>query len=218
MAEAANHREAILGSIRGSLGTQETAAAIAAEYAAIPRTYTRSSELDRRAVIALFEDRLLEYDAGVYHAMPETIAGVIAGILTARGKVSLAIPAELPPEWLPQGYGFADAAKMNADELDKVGGLVSGCTVAIAETGSIVLQNAAGQGARILSLVPDYHLCVVFAEQVVATVPEAFERIERTSTLPTTFISGPSATADIEMTRIKGVHGPRFLDVLLVSD
>jgi L-lactate dehydrogenase complex protein LldG len=217
MAEAANHRAAILASIRRSLGAEDTVAAIGAEYAAIPRTYTRSGGLDQRVVMALFEDRLLEYDAGVYHSTAESIAGAIAGILNARGKASLAIPAGLSAEWLPQGFAFEDATKMDADELDKVEGILSGCTVAIAETGSIVLQNAAAQGARILSLVPDYHLCVVFAEQVVATVPEAFERIEQTSTLPTTFISGPSATADIEMTRIKGVHGPRFLDVLLVD-
>jgi L-lactate dehydrogenase complex protein LldG len=90
--------------------------------------------------------------------------------------------------------------------------------VAIAETGTLVLQNVPGQGRRILSLVPDYHLCVVLASQIVATVPEAFARLAATSTLPTTFISGPSATADIEMTRIKGVHGPRFLDVVIVED
>ena len=89
--------------------------------------------------------------------------------------------------------------------------------MAIAETGSIVLQNAPAQGPRILSLVPDYHLCLVFAVQLVATVPEGFDRLNATSVLPTTFISGPSATADIEMTRIKGVHGPRFLDVLIVQ-
>jgi len=110
------------------------------------------------------------------------------------------------------------ADSYDAYQLDKKQGVLSGCTVAIAETGSIVLQNAAAQGPRTLSLVPDYHLCVVFEEQMVATVPEAFERIEATSALPTTFISGPSATADIEMTRIKGVHGPRFLDVVLVAD
>jgi L-lactate dehydrogenase complex protein LldG len=95
-------------------------------------------------------------------------------------------------------------------------GVITGCTIAIAETGSIVLQSAAAQGPRILSLVPDYHLCVVFAEQIVETVPESFAQLDATSMLPTTFISGPSATADIEMTRIKGVHGPRFLDVVLV--
>ena len=191
----------------------ETHAAIAADYAAIPRTYARSSELDQRAVVALFEDRLLEYDAGVYHASVASIADVIAAILTARGKTGAAIPEGLSAEWLPQGFSIDDATGMDADALDKVQGILSGCTVAIAETGSIVLQNAPAQGARILSLVPDYHLCVVFASQIVATVPEAFDRIEGTSTLPTTFISGPSATADIEMTRTKGVHGPRFLDV-----
>jgi L-lactate dehydrogenase complex protein LldG len=106
----------------------------------------------------------------------------------------------------------------DAFQLDGVQGILTGCTVAIAETGSIVLQNGPAQGPRILSLVPDYHLCLVFAGQIVATVPEAFDRLAETSALPTTFISGPSATADIEMTRIKGVHGPRFLDVLLVAD
>ncbi len=124
----------------------------------------------------------------------------------------------MPAEWLPQGFAFEVADLYDAYQLDKMQGVLSGCTVTIAETGSIVLQNAAAQGPRTLSLVPDYHLCVVFEEQMVATVPEAFKRIEATSALPTTFISGPSATADIEMTRIKGVHGPRFLDVLLVAD
>jgi len=130
----------------------------------------------------------------------------------------MAIPAGLPVGWLPQGFVFEDATGMDAHEMDKTQGILTGCTVAIAETGSIVLQNAAAQGPRILTLVPDYHLCVVFTSQIVVTVPEAFDRIETTSALPTTFISGPSATADIEMTRIKGVHGPRFLDVLLVDD
>jgi L-lactate dehydrogenase complex protein LldG len=90
--------------------------------------------------------------------------------------------------------------------------------VAIATTGTLVLQNAPGQGARKLSLVPDYHLCVVDSSQVIETVPEGFAALEQSKSSPTTFISGPSATADIEMTRIKGVHGPRFLDVILVCD
>ena len=106
---------------------------------------------------------------------------------------------------------------LSAAELDRMDGVLTGCTVAVAETGSIVLQSGPWQGSRALTLVPDYHLCVVFAEQVVETVPESFARLEATQSLPTTFFSGPSATADIEMTRIKGVHGPRFLDVLLVE-
>jgi len=218
MANSANHRAAILDSIRRSLGASETPESIALEYATISRTYTRASGLDQRAVVELFADRLLEYDAGVYHAETRSISGVVAEILKTRGKTGMAIPAGLPVGWLPQGFVFKEATGMDAHELDKTEGILTGCTVAIAETGSIVLQNAAAQGPRILTLVPDYHLCVVFTSQIVVTVPEAFDRIETTSALPTTFISGPSATADIEMTRIKGVHGPRFLDVLLVDD
>jgi L-lactate dehydrogenase complex protein LldG len=218
MHNSVDHRATILGSIRRSLGAPVPDADIAAEYAAIRRTYVRSSNLDKHAISELFEDRLREYDAGVYHADDSSISTVVAEILRARAKTGLAIPAGVPTEWLPQGFAFDEANLFDAFQLDRTQGVLTGCTVAIAETGSIVMQNAKAQGARILSLVPDYHLCLVFAGQIVATVPEAFERIEATSALPTTFISGPSATADIEMTRIKGVHGPRFLDVLLVDD
>jgi len=216
MSEVIDHRAAILGSVRKALGAAATKDEIAAEYAAIPRTYSKSGTMERPALLAHFEERLLEYDAGVYRAAPGEIAAKVAEILAARKKPGLAVPEGVPAEWLPGDFGFA-LASHDALELDKTAGVLTGCTVAIAETGSIVLQNAAAQGARILSLVPDYHLCVVFAEQVVLTVPEAFARLAETSSLPTTFVSGPSATADIEMTRIKGVHGPRFLDVVIVS-
>jgi L-lactate dehydrogenase complex protein LldG len=218
MSAPVNHRAAILGSIRNALISKKSPDSIAAEYAAIARSYTRSSNAGMHAVIELFADRLLEYDAGVYRASGANISSVIAEVLTTRGKKSLAIPAGLPAEWLPEDFVFEEANGFDAYRLDRSEGALTGCTVAIAETGSIVLQNADAQGPRILSLVPDYHLCVVHAEQIVATVPEAFERIESTATLPTTFISGPSATADIEMTRIKGVHGPRFFDVVIVED
>jgi L-lactate dehydrogenase complex protein LldG len=217
VAESVNHRAAILSSIRRSLGSSKSPSAIATEYEAIARTYTRSSELSASAIVELLEDRLREYDAGVYHSSAQSVAGVIGEILAGRNKKSLVIPAGLPASWLPRGFTFDEADLFDEYRLDKTEGVLSGCTVAIAETGTIVLQNAPAQGPRILSLVPDYHLCVVLAHQIVATVPEAFERFKATSGLPTTFISGPSATADIEMTRIKGVHGPRFLDVLIVA-
>jgi L-lactate dehydrogenase complex protein LldG len=217
MPEGSNSRSRILASIRMSLGEVSSPEAIAAEYEAIPREYTQGSLERKDDLVALFKDRLLEYDAGVYHSSADGIAEVIETILSKRGKRGLAIPAGLPAEWLPSVYMFDLAQEFDAYQLDRTEGILSGCTVAIAETGSIVLQNADAQGARILSLVPDYHLCVVFADQIVATVPEAFARLEETSTLPTTFISGPSATADIEMTRIKGVHGPRFLDIVIVD-
>jgi L-lactate dehydrogenase complex protein LldG len=218
MPETRDDRAAILGDIRRSLGEAAVPAAIAAEYAAIARGYKRVGALSSHDLLELFVDRLLEYDAGVYRIASDAIAETVAEVLTRRGKHGLAIPAGLPDAWLPQGFGFAVANLFSAQQVDGVEGILTGCTVAIAETGSIVLQTADGQGPRLLSLVPDYHLCVVFAEQVVATVPEAFARLAATSTLPTTFISGPSATADIEMTRIKGVHGPRFVDVILVSE
>jgi len=200
MPDSSTARSRILASIRMSLGAASTADSIAAEYGTIARHYNRSSAAEEHALLDLFTDRLLEYDAGVHRSSREGIAATVAEILGLRAKHNIAVP----DTW-------------SKDQLDKVEGTLSACSVAIAETGTIVLQNCPGQGPRSLSLVPDYFLCVVLAEQIVATVPEAFDRILATSTLPTTFISGPSATADIEMTRIKGVHGPRFLDVILAT-
>jgi L-lactate dehydrogenase complex protein LldG len=217
MPDNSSARSRILASIRMSLGASSTAEAIAAEYGTISHSYTRSSVADEHARLHLFTDRLLEYDAGVYRSSREGIAATVAEIFVLQTKHRMAIPAAIPEAWLPAGFDFAIADCWSNEQLDKIDGTLSACTVAIAETGTIVLQNSAGQGPRSLSLVPDYFLCVVLAQQVVATVPEAFDRIEATSALPTTFISGPSATADIEMTRIKGVHGPRFLDVILVA-
>jgi len=145
--------------------------------------------------------------------------------LLARRAVELRLrrlvaPQGLPASAMPPGFDFvvdgSGGHLLTAAELDQIDGVVTSATIAIAETGTLVLQNAPGQGRRALSLVPDYHCCIVAVEDIVATVPEAFARLQATASLPTTFISGPSATADIEMTRIKGVHGPRFLDVLLV--
>jgi L-lactate dehydrogenase complex protein LldG len=120
-------------------------------------------------------------------------------------------------EWLPGGVEFVVDEGLSAAELDGFDGVMTGATLAIAETGTVVLQNVAGQGRRAVTLVPDYHLCLVRVDDVVETVPEAMERLQATAELATTFVSGPSATADIEMTRIKGVHGPRFLDVILIQ-
>ena len=217
MPDASSARSAILSSIRSALGPASAPGQILAEYAAVPREYKRSGSLDTGAMLDLFRHRLEEYDAMVYHSSPEGIDVTIAEILRGRSKRTLAVPQGIPVSWLPEGFDFQEANSFDADRLDKkVEGILSGCAVSIAETGSIVLQNAPSQGPRILSLVPDYHLCVVFAGQVVETVPQAFDYLQTTDSLPTTFISGPSATADIEMTRIKGVHGPRFFDVVLV--
>jgi len=218
MMDSSAAREVILARVREA-NAQAVPGTVSPEagYAALERRYQRKGTLSIEDRLTLFESRLHEYDAKVYQASAASIAGVIAQILGERGKRTIAIPNGLPSEWLPSGFAFMPADRSSALDLDLVDGVLSGCTVGIATTGTLVLQNAPAQGPRRLSLVPDYHLCVIFAGQVVETVPEAFERLTATATLPTTFVSGPSATADIEMTRIKGVHGPRFLDVVLVN-
>lgn len=169
------------------------------------------------AVLALLIDRLHDYDARVLRVVQSDVTRAIAQMLTARGADRLLVPAGSPEALLPEGFTYVRDEELSPALLDECSGVITTCTLAIAETGTIVLQNAPGQGRRAASLVPDYHLCLIEAERVVATVPEAIRALQRTSTLPTTLISGPSATADIEMTRIKGVHGPRFLDVILIA-
>jgi len=208
-------RSTILDDIRNSLGAATTEPD--AGWQALPRNYKRAGALTAAERLHLLEDRLVDYDAAVYHCNESEIAANVAKILTARRKTRLAIPAGLPAAWLPEGFEFIEADVLAAGALDKLDGTVSAATLAIAETGTILLQTRPGQGPRKLSLVPDSLLTIVFVSDVVETVPEAFDRIRNTAALPTTFISGPSATADIEMTRIKGVHGPRTLDVLLVN-
>ena len=216
MIDTAAARSIILARIRGP-HTKTTAELAAEEYETIPRTYIRAGALHAAQRLEMFEERLLDYDARVFHATEASLPEVIAAAIRERGAKSMAVPAGFPREWLPLAIDFTPADQLSSLELDKFDGVVSACAVAIALTGTIVLQNQPGQGPRKLSLIPDYHLCIVRADQIVETVSEAFDRLAATSTLPTTFISGPSATADIEMTRIKGVHGPRFLDVLIVG-
>ncbi len=182
----------------------------------LPRDYKRSSTLAHDAVLDLLADRLHDYDAQVLRSTLADLPRSIAAMLSARSIQRLVVPAGLPPEWLPEGFTFTPDDALSSAELDRVDGVLTASTVAIAETGTVVLQNVPGQGRRAISLVPDYHLCLVQSADVVETVPEAMARLQPTATLPTTFVSGPSATADIEMTRIKGVHGPRFLDVILI--
>jgi L-lactate dehydrogenase complex protein LldG len=182
----------------------------------LPRDYKRTSTLARDAVLDLLADRLHDYDAQVLRSTLADLPRSIAAMLSARSIQRLVVPAGLPPEWLPPGFIFTPDDSLSSAELDRVDGVLTASTLAIAETGTVVLQNVPGQGRRAISLVPDYHLCLVRSQDVVETVPEAMARLHPTATLPTTFVSGPSATADIEMTRIKGVHGPRFLDVILI--
>jgi L-lactate dehydrogenase complex protein LldG len=216
MNAAPDSRQAILSRIRGPHAETDPVQA-ARNYAEISRAYDRAGSLNAAQRLELLEERLLEYDARVHRVSESALPEAIAAAIGERGARRIAVPAGTPASWFPPSLAVTEADLLSNLELDAFDGLVSGCTLAIALTGTIVLQNAPAQGPRKLSLIPDYHLCVVFADQIVETVSEAFDRLAATAALPTTFISGPSATADIEMTRIKGVHGPRFLEVLIVG-
>lgn len=207
-------RDEILERVRDAMGG--STANREADYAAIPRNYVRQGSLDVEAKLELLVDRLNDYGATVFHAANGDIAAHVAVALKSRGKGSLLIPRDLPRAWLPDGFQFFREGS-NYHEVDASEGVLTDCAVAIAATGSIVLRHSAGEARRALSLIPDYHLCVVFANQVVETVPEGIQQMKAFATIPITTIAGPSATADIEMIRVKGVHGPRTFDVILVA-
>ena len=214
-------RTEVLRRIRTALGggPSENPQAIAGEWAAIDRSYQRSGTLEHHAVLEELEDRLRDYDAHPEQVAQSGVTAKIAELLAARGLRRLVVPeglSEAIAAPLPEGFDFIVDRGLSPRELDQFEGVVTACTVAISKTGTLILQNVSGQGRRAPTLIPDYHLCIVYAKDVVETVPEAMDRLGPLSTLATTFISGPSATADIEMTRIKGVHGPRFLDVILI--
>lgn len=209
-------KDEVLRRVRAARGGASDEAAARSGWGAVARGYCRSGVLERELMLELFENRLRDYDAQVVRSAHATVARSVAEILSKRELRRILVPAGLAAEWLPVEVEFVVDEGVSAAELDGFEGVLTGSTVAIAETGTVVLQSVPGQGRRAVTLVPDYHLCLVRVEDVVETVPEAMERLQATAGLATTFVSGPSATADIEMTRIKGVHGPRFLDVILV--
>jgi L-lactate dehydrogenase complex protein LldG len=190
-------------------------------WAELPRKYARCGVLDAEARLKLMTDRLREYDADVVACTPARLPTMIAERLAASGRHVFAAPEGLPSEWLEAGLRTGFAFKIDhtlpTEEIEAVQGVVTAATCGVAESGTIVLHHSSAEGRRVLTLLPDFHLCVLHASQVVETLPEYFDRCHTRPPL-VTWISGPSATADIEMTRIKGVHGPRFLAVILVRD
>jgi L-lactate dehydrogenase complex protein LldG len=205
-------RDEILGRIRA------IPRAPAAETPAPP--YNRRWEAPRDEIIARFVERLSDYHVTVLRARTEIdIRGIAERQLAARGIASLVIPPDLPASWRPNTPTPVDDTGLSFADLNEAQGAMTGSFIGIAETGTIVLDTALGQGRRALTLLPDYHLCVVRESAVVGSVPEAIAalhpRVLHGS--PITFFSGPSATADIELDRVEGVHGPRTLDVILVS-
>jgi L-lactate dehydrogenase complex protein LldG len=211
MTELNDARGEVLARVRTALrGTPDPAGSI-------PRGYrqTGTDLPGSPALLELFTDRLVDYRAAVHRATPDTVgdtvAKVLAELLPAGGRVL--VPAGLPDGWAPTGAVRDDGTLTHA-ELDGMAAVLTGCAAAAAETGTIALDGSAGQGRRAITLIPDRHICVVPAELVVETVPELLGRLD--ATRPLTFISGPSATSDIELSRVEGVHGPRTLVVVLV--
>jgi L-lactate dehydrogenase complex protein LldG len=219
MSAPADSRQRILDSIRGAsvdLAVKDRLDQASA-YAALPRAYVRRGALPRQACVELMMTRLREYDAEVVECAPAQLPATIAAQLAAGGKRSVVAPAGLPAEWLVAGIDWKIDHDLPVAEIEAAEGVVTACFCAVAESGTIVLHHSATEGRRVISLLPDWHLCILHSSQVVETLPEYFDRCVKPPALAT-YVSGPSATADIEMTRIKGVHGPRFLHVILVRD
>lgn len=188
-----------------------------AEYQALPQHYQTQSNLTKEEIVAIFTDRLHDYNALVHRCTEAEVATTIKSILESRNKRNILVPEAIPVEWLPDGFEYTRDLELTYDEMDRSEGVLTDCSVAIAISGTIVVRHSVYHGRRALTLVPDYHLCVVHTSQIVETAPEGFRRIEDLLPAPLTTISGPSATSDIEMIRVKGVHGPRTLEVILVS-
>ncbi|NUS16113.1 MAG: lactate utilization protein C [Streptomyces sp.] len=168
--------------------------------------------------VDLLADNLADYRASVHRTDAAGLPATVARLLAEHGSRSAVVPAGAPRDWLSAAEGVEvldDGTPLTARRLDEVDSVVTGCAVAVAETGTIVLDAGSDQGRRLLTLIPDHHVCVVRAPgQVVDSVPQALPLLDPAR--PLTWISGPSATSDIELTRVEGVHGPRTLDVVLV--
>ena len=213
-------KTAILSRIRRAIGADTTQIAVREsqrpdDWAQIPREYLRKGALPPQERIALLQAILKHYGATSYIAERNNVAEVIAQVLRQRQKQKLVVPREFPKEWIPPDIEALSDSALSNEALDKIDGVLTGCTVAIASTGTIVLASGR-DGRRAISLVPDYKLCVVRQDQIVEFLAEALEVLQPVKTNPLTFFSGPSATVDIEMTRVQGVHGPRTLDVVIV--
>jgi L-lactate dehydrogenase complex protein LldG len=249
MTEFLRSRQVILNRIRAAIRpSADNLVLLAGEYAVLPRTYIRTGHLSAAARIELMIERLREYDAEVVESTPDTLPAVIAAQLLASGKQTFVAPPGLHSEWLVPGFDWRIDHDLTNAEIEEAEGVLTSAFCGVADSGTIILHHSATEGRRVLTLLPDWHLCILRASQIVETFPEYFDRCQEFQELPAlglgdkdlslgspahhpsdeylslgtpalvTTISGPSATADIEMTRIKGVHGPRFLHVVIVRD
>lgn len=206
-------REEILARVRAALPAQKD---LRADYAAIERSYERSGALDREGCLHLLKDRLLDYDAEIIEVPDEAgLAAAIQSALDHAAETRVLAAKEFPKAWLPPVAAVVVDDALAIERMNGITAVVTTCEAAIASTGTIVLVHEGAQGRRAITLLPDHHICLVRRGQVFERVPEAMQALAAHKAKAMTTISGPSATSDIEMTRIRGVHGPRRLTVVL---
>ncbi|GAA2353605.1 LUD domain-containing protein [Saccharopolyspora halophila] len=204
-------REAVLGRVRAALHSTERSS-----LHDVPRDYR--TERPAEDLVELFREHVTDYQASVQRVSADAIPSEIADAARSAGAAKVLIPDGAPQVWcdrVRQDFELV-AADAGTAELEQVDAVITTAAVGIASTGTIVLDHGPGQGRRAATLVPDVHVCVVAEHQVVDDVPAALSRLDPVR--PMTFISGPSATSDIELNRVEGVHGPRTLHVLVVPD
>ncbi len=189
----------------------------------VERGYRKEDDAPRKEIVERFAENVAEYEAVVHRVSEADLKEAINEACRRRGVRRLVVPPGLPEGWIPDGVEAlrdGNGTRLTEEELDESDGVLTGCALGIAQTGTIVLDAGEGQGRRALTLLPDYHLCVVREDQIVGLVPEAFAKLAdavKGEGRAITFISGPSATSDIELNRVEGVHGPRTLEVLIAG-
>lgn len=213
-------KEAILKRVRE--GLKDRLAETPAGSENIEKTFIQKGSLSGSSLTEMFAERTGEYRADVEIVRSGELAGAIGRVCSKHQVQKLVLPPGLPEEWLPENVEIMrdNGSTLTHEELDSADAVLTGCSLAIAQTGTIVLDGGEAQGRRALTLLPDFHICVVKPEQIVEVIPEAFTRLRERfgdSLPPITFISGPSATSDIELSRVEGVHGPRRLQVLILK-
>lgn len=214
-------REEILARVRAARAGGTATAGRTTAATGTERAYRRTDDRPHDELVTRFCERVDDYRAEVERVDAGALATAIAAATARHHARRLVTPPRLPDAWRPPALELIEDHGLSAHELDAIDGVITGCTVAVAETGTIALTAAAHEGRRQLSLVPDLHICVVREQQIVPGVPEAIGQLDgivRDQRRPITLISGPSATSDIELQRVEGVHGPRKLVVLVVSD
>jgi L-lactate dehydrogenase complex protein LldG len=210
-------REAMLARIRAAITKGNSATVVDGNSS----TYPIPTDLDVTTRVAQFAHRVEEYKAWVGQCRGADIAAVIYARLQLRNAHTMVVPHDVPERWLMGEVTYVRDTGLSRHEIAACAGVITGAAVGIAQTGTIVLDGGATQGRRMLTLLPDYHVCEVRASTIVTSVPHAFSLLGQNAPTPRpayTFISGPSATSDIELNRVEGVHGPRTLDVCIVTD